>query len=128
MVIFIYERIICRYVSLNALNVLHVPRPRFIAPLIQSLFLLVQSIKSILFSWSNFNFVCYNKLDFFHMYQKHSAYTRYLKVVSQLKSGRLSLPRERISQEEIIKLAYLSFLYKVSLITNLMFFFLQPFN
>ena len=30
--LYIYERSTCRYVRLNALNVPHVPRPRFIAP------------------------------------------------------------------------------------------------
>ena len=30
--IYLYERSTCRYVRLNALNVLHVPRPLFVAP------------------------------------------------------------------------------------------------
>ena len=36
MVICIYERSTCRYVGLNSLNILHVPRPCFIAPFLHA--------------------------------------------------------------------------------------------
>ena len=41
MVIYLYERSTCRHVRLNALNVLHIPRPLFIAPFFTKILLLV---------------------------------------------------------------------------------------